>query len=294
VKVGFLQVDGKIPNLALMQICGYHESLGYEVEWYKGPLFAHEYEMVYASKIFSFSPTPELPSNSMIGGTGIDFFNTLPAEMADAKPSYTLYPKCNYHIGFTMKGCRLRCKFCCVPQKEGRPRFNSTITDLLTNPNGGNRLMLLDNDFFGTDKWRSSCETLIEMNLRVSFAQGLNIRIITDEQAAMLSRIRFQNTTFNHHYVTFAWDRYQDKQLVLNGIDRCVKSGIEPKQMQFFVLIGFDTTFEQDMERITLLRDRGCLVYVMPFNRADPQQAKLARWVNHRAIFNTVKWEDYK
>ncbi len=81
---------------------------------------------------------------------------------------------------------------------------------------------------------------------------------------------------------------------VLDGIDRCTQAGIEPTQMQFFVLIGFDTTPEQDLERVTMLADRGCMPYVMPFNRADPYQAKFARWVNHRAIFNTVKWEEYK
>ena len=294
MKFGFLQVDGKLPNLALMQICGFHEAMLQECEWYKGPLFAHEYAMVYASKIFSFSRMPELPVHSMIGGTGIDFTNALPEAFATAEPSYSLYPDCDYHIGFSMKGCRLRCKFCCVPQKEGKPRFNSTITNLLTNPRGGNRLMLLDNDFFGTEFWKENLETIIELDLRVCFAQGLNIRIITDEQATLLSQCRFQSANFNHHYVTFAWDNYRDKQRVIDGIDRCVRAGIQPKQMQFFVLIGFDTTPEQDLERVTMLRDRGCMPYVMPFNRADPYQAKFTRWVNHRAIFKTVEWSDYR
>lgn len=294
MKIGFLQVDGKLPNLALMQICGLCEALGQDVEWYKGPLFAHEYSMIYVSKIFSFSPMPDLPPNSMIGGTGIDFKNRLPDAMATAEPSYTLYPDCTYHIGFSMKGCRLGCKFCCVPQKEGKPRTNSTIPNLLTNPRGGNRLMLLDNDFFGGEDWKENLETIIELDLRVCFAQGLNIRIITEEQAALLAQCRYQSANFNHHYVTFAWDNYRDKQLVLDGIDRCVRAGIEPKQMQFYVLIGYNTTPEQDLERVTLLKERGCLVYVMPFDRADGYQSKFARWVNHRAIFNTVAWSEYR
>src|SRR4051812_23427803 len=126
MKIGLVQVDGKLPNLALMQICAYHESLGHEVEWFKGELYADEYDEIYASKIFAFSELPQLPARAKIGGTGIDFFNVLPPDMAECTPSYTLYPDCNYHLGFSMKGCRFRCKFCCVPTKEGKPRINST------------------------------------------------------------------------------------------------------------------------------------------------------------------------
>ncbi len=123
--IGIYQVDGKLPNLALMQVTKYHEDLGHKVSWYDGILFANMYDKIYMSKIFDFSPMPQIPENAIIGGTGIDFYNTLPNEMQNCKPSYSLYPNCDYHIGFSMKGCRFNCKFCCVPKKEGRPRHNS-------------------------------------------------------------------------------------------------------------------------------------------------------------------------
>lgn len=66
IKVGLVQVDGKLPNLALMQICAYHEAQGHQVEWYKGNLFQHEYDKIYASKIFQFSITPMLPERALI------------------------------------------------------------------------------------------------------------------------------------------------------------------------------------------------------------------------------------
>lgn len=127
MKVGLVQVDGKYPNMALMQITRYHEDRGDSVEWFKGMLFEQEYGAVYASKIFSFSKLPSLPMSAFIGGTGIDYKNQLPEEIAKSGISYTLYPDCNYHIGFSMKGCRFNCKFCCVPQKEGRPKFNDPV-----------------------------------------------------------------------------------------------------------------------------------------------------------------------
>lgn len=290
--IGIIQIDGKLPNLALMKIAGYHEKRGEMVEWWKGGLF--NYNKVYASKLFSFSIMPDLPINIQIGGTGIDFYNKLPAEIENSNISYSLYPDCNYHLGFSMKGCRFNCKFCCVPKKEGRPYIYNSIDEILINPKGGNRLMLLDNDFFGGGNWRNNLLRIIELNLKVCFVQGLNIRILTDEQTELLSQCNYYNSKFKQKYLTFAWDRFNDKRLIFEGIERCNKYGIPATAMQFFVLIGFDTTPEQDMERIMTLRELGSLPFVMPYNKKDNYQKRLARWVNHRAIFNSVKWEDYK
>lgn len=186
MKIGICQVDGKYPNLALMQICAYHERQGHSVDWFMPGLFGDQFDLVYASQIFSFSKRPELPKGAIVGGTGIDFYNRLPPEMEASSPSYSLYPDGNYHLGFSMKGCRFACKFCCVPKKEGRPKVNSTIDGLLLNPRGGRRLMLLDNDFFGGPEWRANLERVIELKLKICFVQGLNIRIITVDQANCL------------------------------------------------------------------------------------------------------------
>lgn len=310
-RVGIIQVDGKLPNLALMQITSYHEKKGDSVDWYDGGIFESQYDLIYASQIFSFSKTPDLPNGkSVIGGTGIDFFNRLPVEIENESISYSLYKKnwrpfnwkwkkkmiapVNYHVGFSMKGCRFACKFCCVPKKEGRPKVNSTIDALITNPNGGNRLMLLDNDFFGGEAWKENLLRIIELKLKVCFVQGLNIRIITEEQAELLARCNFQNSKFNQKYLTFAWDRYNDGKIVKKGIDICNKAGIRCNQMQFFVLIGFDTTHEQNYERVMTLRELGCMPFVMPFNKDDPYQKRFTRWVNHRATFKSCTWDEYK
>lgn len=295
-----MQVDGKyyrgvlFPNLALMQIASYHESKGDGVEWYLGNLFNEQYDKIYASKIFSFSKLPDLPNHAVVGGTGINFFNTLPEDISTCKPSYSLYPDCNYHIGFSMKGCRFNCKFCCVPKKEGRPKHNSYVDDLLINPNGGNRLMLLDNDFFGSPEWEKDLKRITELKLKVCFSQGLNIRIITPEQATLLAKCNYQNIKFNQKYLSFAWDRYHDGKLIMKGIKICNDAGIPNKHMQFFILIGFDTTPEQDLERIMKLKDLGCMPFVMPYNKSDAYQAAMARYVNHRATFKSCTWDQYK
>lgn len=294
MKVGLVQVDGKLPNLALMQICAYHEAQGHQVEWFKGELYADEYDEIYASKIFGFSKLPQLPERAKIGGTGIDHTNNLPPEIARMPPSYSLYPDCTFHLGFTMKGCRLKCPFCVVPKKEGKPRTNSTIDNLLLNPSGGDRLMLLDNDFFGGEHWRENLERIIELDLKVCFVQGLNIRtpFLSDEQAALLSQCNYRNSTFSAKYLTFAWDIYRQEKLVFGGIDLCERNGIPASRLQFFVLIGYNSTPEQDLDRVMKLFNRGCDPYAMPYNKFDSYQKAFCRWVNRR-MMSKIAWEDY-
>ena len=33
--------------------------------------------------------------------------------------------------------------------------------------------------------------------------------------------------------------------------------------------------------------------FAMPFNRRDPYQRDFSRWVNHKAIFKSVPWNEY-
>lgn len=149
-------------------------------------------------------------------------------------------------------------------------------------------------NFFGGTNWKINLERIIELKLKVCFVQGLNIRIITSEQAELLAKCNYQNSHFNQKYLTFAWDKYNDASLITKGIDICNEAGIPCKHMQFFVLIGFDTNHDQNMERVMTLRERGCMPYVMPYNKKDKYQKAFARWVNQRAVFKTTTWEDYK
>lgn len=293
MKIGLIQVDGKLPNLALMKIASFHKRQGDEVEWWVGPLF--KYSKVYASKIFKFSDLPLLPANAIIGGTGVNWSNRLPDEIDIMNPgeAWWLYPDYKNHLGFSELGCRFECSFCCVPQKEGKPRNNSTIQDLMTNPKGDNRLVLLDDDFFGQLGWREKAEEIISLKLRVCFSQGLNIRVITEDQANLLAKMNFWSISFSWRSVSFSWDRFKDYKLIKKGFERCVQAGIKPYQMQFFVLIGYDTTEAQDLDRVETLKSWGCDPFVMAFDRTIPYQRRFQRWVNHKAIFKSVKWREY-
>jgi hypothetical protein len=291
-RIAIYDVDSKIPNLALMRLSAHHRKRGDAVEAYS-PLFKDHYDRIYASTLFNFSDKSLLdPEQMEIGGTGWDLHKSLPPEIENLAPDYSLYDY-PHSIGFTMRGCRFNCKFCVVPEKEGRPKANNTISEIWTQRDS-DFVVLLDNDFFGNPEWRKRIAEIRRFDLKVNFSQGLNIRIITEEQARALASVRFWNYQQTRRQVYFAWDRFRDERLIDAGIERVKAVGIKPWQMAFYVLIGFDTTPEQDLYRVTKLRDLGCDPYAMPYNKSDLYQQRFARWVNHRAIFNAVPWEDYR
>jgi len=218
LNVALYDVDSKIPNLALMKISAYHKDVGDNVARYDS-LWLDHYDKIYASTIFSFSDKINLlPDRMEIGGSAWDLQKNLPSEIEKYQPDYTFY---NYphSIGFTMRGCRFNCKFCDVPKKEGRPKSTNTIEEIWTNRKS-NFVMLLDNDFFGNPEWQDRIAEIKKFGLRVSFTQGLNIRIITEEQAKALASVDFRNIKGDTKMVHFAWDRFNDEKLIDAGIER--------------------------------------------------------------------------
>jgi len=293
MRIALFDVDSKIPNLALMRLSRFYVERGDDVEFYL-PLAKASYDKIFASKIFDYSDGSDLDPNQMvIGGTGFDLKASLPQEVERVPPDYTLY-RYPHNIGFTMRGCRFRCAFCVVPEKEGRPAANNSIEDIWTQ-RSSDFVVLLDNDFFGGPAWRERTDEIRRHDLRVSFSQGLNIRIITDEQAQALAALRFRNLSGKTKQVHFAWDQWGKgtEKLVDDGFARVVAAGIRPYQMMFFVLIGWNTNEEQDLYRIRKLHDMGCDAFVMPYDRNDPYQKALARW-NNRHLWRSVPWPDYR
>lgn len=292
MKIGLYDVDSKIPNLALMKLSRFYKEKGDDVEFYM-PLLKDNYDRIYASKIFNFSDSSNLfPNKMIIGGTGVDMSINLPAEIERLQPDYSIYKYPN-SIGFTMRGCRFKCKFCVVPEKEGAPKPNNTIDEIWTQRDS-DFIVLLDNDFFGNELWEDRCKEILKYDLRVNFNQGLNIRIITDKQCEYLYKMKFRNFKGNRKMLHFAWDKFQDGRWVKNGVDRVLKTGIKSYQMTFYVLIGFDTTPEQDLDRVTIIKNWGANPFVMPYDKFDQYQNRFARWVNHKAIFNSVSWEEFR
>ena len=292
MKIGLYDVDSIIPNLALMKISAYYRARGDDVELYL-PIFIDDYDKIYASKIFSSSDgTALVPERMEIGGTGWNKVSVLPPEIEQMQPDYTLYGY-EHSLGFTQRGCRLKCSFCVVPEKEGAPKPNNTIEEIWQHRES-KFIVLLDNDFFGNPQWSDRITELLKFDLKVCFSQGLNIRNLKLEQAEGVASVKFRNLKDTARQVYFAWDDPRHEKLIHRGIERCVEAGIKPSEMAFYVLIGYHSTEAEDLHRVTVLRNYGCDPFAMPYDRSFKYQRDFARWVNHKAIFKSVLWTDYK
>ena len=286
MRVGLVDVDSKMPNLALMKISAYHKKQGNKVKFYQ-PLFDNP-DVIYSSKIFDFTPDYQYYPNDVEivkGGSGYNLNKKLDKEIEKQYPDYNLYD-CDYAIGFTTRGCVRNCDFCIVPEKEGKIKAVNDIYDFW---DGQEKLKLLDNNLTAHRKhFKLILNQLIKENIKTDFSQGLDIRLIKPEQAELLSKVKLWGQ------IHFAFDHIDDEKAVRKGIDILVENGVKKYKLMFYVLIGFDSTPEEDLYRVELLRDLGVDPFVMPYNKSDDYQRKFARWVNHKAIFKTVKWQDYR
>jgi len=305
VRIGLIDVDGhNYPNIPLMKISAWHKAQGHQVEWYD-PMFSGHMDKVYMSKVFSF--TPDYPyfvdaDEVITGGSGycISLVNgkevfdkskdiPLPDEIEHIYPDYSLYGITDTAYGFLTRGCPRGCSFCHVEAKEGRA--SRKVADLSEFWNGQKNIVLCDPNILACRQWKELLQQLIDSKARVDFNQGLDIRLMTPEKAEMLKRIR---RMANLH---FAWDRYQDKEAILPKF-RMFKeiTGIRAEKLVVYVLCNFDTTLEQDLERIYTLRDHGYWAYVMLYDKEHIPKGhvyrKLQRWCNNRIIFATCKTFD--
>lgn len=197
MKVLLFQLDGKIPNIALMRIAAHWRSSGADVELRQAgnfpavePHLGDEFDTVYASAIFErtrnlVERTKEAWGRFKVfcGGTGSGDTVTLEELGVGLRQDYSIYPGFQQSIGFTQRGCRLKCGFCVVPRKEGAVRSEQGIYDIWRGDPWPRELLLLDNDFFGQPDWRRHIQEIRDGGFKVSFNQGINARCLTEEAA---------------------------------------------------------------------------------------------------------------
>ena len=300
MKIGLIDVDGhNFPNLPLMKLSAWHKKQGDKVTWYD-PLTAWQYppDRVYMSKVFTFTPDyphPVCAKEIVRGGTGYyypDGGPELPEEIEHIYPDYSLYPDLckDTAYGFLTRGCPRKCDFCIVGEKEGLK--SRKVADLKEFWNGQKNIILLDPNITACKDWKELFEQLIDSQSWVDFSQGMDIRLMTQEKAEMIKKMKIKQ-------IHFAWDNYQDKDMIIPKLREFKEiTGFNYRKMIVYVLTGFNTTIEQDLERIYTLRDLGYNPYVMIYEREKLCKQhvlkKMQRWVNRREVFESAKkFEDY-
>lgn len=306
MKIGLIDVDGhNYPNLPLMKISAWHKAQGDSVEWYN-PMFSGHMDKVYMSKVFSFTKDYQyfIDADEIIkGGSGycISLVNgkevfdkskdiELPYEIEHIYPDYDLYGITDTAYGFLTRGCPRGCDFCHVEAKEGRKTYK--VANLSEFWNGQKNIVLMDANLIACKEWKDLLHQLIESNAWVDINQGIDIRMLNEEKTELIKQIKCKN-------IHFAWDRYCDKDFIIPKLEMFKSiTQWDFRKLTVFVLTGFDTTIEEDLERIYTLRDMGYNPYVMVYDKTNlpkgHQLLRLQRWVNNRIIFRTCdKFEDY-
>ena len=308
--VKLVQLDGKLPNLALMQLAHWHRSQGDWVKLTKSvqpTLFDQEgSDVVYGSAIFTSSlpKVKELQAvypQAIVGGTGSGEYLALTVEQVLGVEEYehhdySIYPEYPWSLGFTQRGCRLNCGFCVVPGKEGKPRSVNTIQDIWR-PETQRNIVLLDNDFFGQneEQWRARISEIREGGFKVNFHQGINIRTITDTAAAAIAQVRYYDHRFRRRRLHTAWDNLGQERVFFQGVERLEEAGIPPRHLMVYMLVGYapGETMEQVLHRHRMLTERGCRAFPMVYGEGTPELKRFQRWVIRR-YSEFIPWEEFR
>jgi hypothetical protein len=290
LKIGLIDVDShNFPNLALMKISAWHKQQGDHVDWWNG---LEEYDRVYQSKVFDETYTKDnqycINAKEIIkGGTGYDLQNKLADEIEHIYPDYDLYGIKDVAYGFLTRGCPRHCNFCIVGDKEGL-RSNK-VADLKEFWNGQKEIKLLDPNITANVHCENLFQDLIDSKAWIDFTQGIDIRFMTNKKVNLLNQMKIK-------MLHFAWDSLDIKTYEKLKEFRPLIN-LKMRKLRVYVLTNFNTTLEQDLERIYTLKEIDYDPYVMVYDKPNaPQEIKhLQRWVNNKFIFRSCeRFEDYK
>lgn len=294
MKVGLLAVDSRYPNLALMKLSAWHKSRGDAVEWY---MPFSRYDRVYMAKVFTFTPDYGYYVNAEEvekGGTGYDLHKTLPEEIDRMQPDYSIYPEIDARTayGFLTRGCPNRCRWCIVPEKEGKISPYMDVDEIAAG--GRTDLILMDNNVLASGYGLRQIEKIVRMGYRVDFNQGLDARLVTDDIARLLARVKWIKR------IRFGCDTPQqiaECERATSLIDRYGYRG-----EYFFYCILLDD-FKESFSRVNHWRSRGgrFLPYAQPYRDVNnphhivPQwQKDLAGWADKKQVFRTCEFKDFE
>lgn len=255
-----------------MKLAHFHRDRGDEITFTKHverDMLETAYDRVYGSAIFSFSADRvarfrEQFPEAVIGGTHNILDNRTVEDFLDVEPNerydYSIYPRFDDSIGFTQRGCRLKCGFCVVPKKEGKPRSVNTIASIWRGEPYPKHLHLLDNDFFGQprDQWEARLEEIRSGGFKVCLNQGINIRMIDEESAAALASVPYYDDGFKVRRLYTAWDNIGDEERFFRGVDTLERHGIPPRHLLVYMLVGYDKreTWERVLYRFNRMVER--------------------------------------
>lgn len=264
-----LLTDAPKHNLALMKLSAYHKACGDQVSL-NMPILPADYR--YASVLFERNIKAFHADE--YGGPAIG--GRLSQEIEKMRPDYSLY-NLDYSLGYTFRPCFNSCGFCKVLKMDHPDSDHHSIFDF--HDSRFKKICLLNNNTFQDSKWMDTFDEISSLNLTVIDENGYDLRLITYEKAIALKSLKFQGK------IHFAWDRMQDEQLIVHGLEILKKHKI--LGCHIYVLIGYDTTEKEDLHRCEVIRQNGQDPYIMPYNRTKAER-------RFKRFIDSFMWRKYK
>lgn len=316
MQIGLVDVDGHAkkkkwgatiyPNLALAKIARYWHNRGGQIEW-ATPM--KHYDIIYMSKVFNFTPDDTFiyQADKIIkGGTGYDIHSTLPDEIDRLQPLYDIYPNVpkDTAYGFLTRGCPNKCRWCVVPKKEGLIRPYMDVDEIAIE--GRRKLVLMDNNILAAgDYCLQQLRKIIERGYRVDFNQALDARLVTEDFAKKLAKVKW----LDKNRIRFGCDTQAQIRECERAMDMIISNGFHG---EFFLYTMLNDDFQECYSRIHYWWDRlqearekhaGNWVYAYaqpyrdpynPHHKIPQWQKDMANWVNKKAHFVAHSFEDFE
>ena len=277
------------PNYALMKISAWHKRQGDTVEWWDKD---KNYDRVYSSKVFDYTPeNPYLPADTIKGGTGYDVRVKLPLEIDDVFPDYSIYPTCDYAIGYITRGCPNLCSWCVVPEKEGGIQPYRHWRELVR-PDS-DRLVLMDNNILSCEYGIAELEALIGSGYRIDLNQGMDARLVDERIADILARLKWIR------FIRFSCDRTEQIDAMMKAAELLGRYGVKPYRLFVYLLVTKD--IENAATRVDRLKQ---LKNISLFAQPERNEAKgvipnrVQKEFAHRHVggrcFRKESWREYR
>lgn len=256
-------------NMAIRKMYTWYTRLGHEVEMRdlglsgyphkrRVTIDASDFDEVYVSNIFEQNAhrvTVENCDRVVFGGIGSrDPDLKLPAEIESTEPYYAPGEKISY--GFITRGCIRNCWFCKVPKHEGKLQAYNTVESIVRGV-PGEVVKFLDNNILAYPHHMEVFQWLIDRGTRCEFNQGLDFRLVNDENLDALARLNYVG-----EYI-FAFDDPKYQKLLDKKIVQIKKHIPKPWKLKFYIYYHPDMDLAQLFDRVEWCREHECLPYVM-------------------------------
>lgn len=285
------------PPLGLMKMASYHRSMGNEVMLVRGLKDVTKFnpDIIYITSLFTYAWQPVHKAieyyHNLIQDAKIDVGGIYASIMPGRIITY--YPFVNVNVGlfepaeqylpaydlleeidkwknwnssilFTSRGCLRNCPFCVVPKIEGKIRSVAENVQDFIYP-GHKKVILWDNNFLASPKWKIAINNLKEIGLKIDFNQGLDARLINEENAALIADLKMP-------MIRLAYDWANEKGPITHAVDLLSKHGVKRRNILFYMLYNFydekykyGDTPNEFLDKIRDIFELGCSAYPMRF-----------------------------